>query len=90
MNKIGYFDIRAFLLSFLFVLTEYGFSYCKEPPISRGKDNIPIEDPPGKEREGSTELKDLRESLSDIKPAADLVKLAKTIDQAPDIHRNYG
>jgi len=29
-----------------------------------------------------TQLKDLKESLSDTKPAGDLVKLAKTIDQA--------
>ena len=53
-------------------------------PISRGKDIIPIENSPGKEKEGSTDtqLKDLKDSLSDTKPAGDLVKLAKTIDQA--------
>ena len=53
-------------------------------PISRGKNIIPIENSPGKEKEGSTEtqLKDLKDSLSDTKPAGDLVKLAKTIDQA--------
>ena len=50
-------------------------------PISRGKDITPIDNLPGKEKEGS-ELKDLKESLSDTKPAGDLVKLAKTIDQA--------
>ncbi|KAF8811910.1 DUF699-domain-containing protein [Phlegmacium glaucopus] len=53
-------------------------------PISRGKDITPIANSPGKEKEGSpeTQLKDLKETLSDTKPAGDLVKLAKTIDQA--------
>jgi N-acetyltransferase 10 len=53
-------------------------------PISRGKNITPIEISPGKEKEESseTQLKDLKESLSDTKPAGDLVKLAKTIDQA--------
>jgi len=53
-------------------------------PISRGKNIIPWKLSLGKEKEGSTEtqLKDLKESLSDTKPAGDLVKLAKTIDQA--------
>lgn len=50
-------------------------------PISRGKDITPIEETAGKEK-ASTELKELNETLSDTKPAGDLVKLAKTIDQA--------
>ena len=55
-------------------------------PISREKNIIPIEPPPQKKREKErstdTQLKDLNDSLSDTKPAGDLVKLAKTIDQA--------
>ncbi|KAG5338546.1 hypothetical protein C0989_007110 [Termitomyces sp. Mn162] len=50
-------------------------------PLSRGKDITPIEDSPGKSKI-ETELKDLKATLEDTKPAGDLVKLAKTIDQA--------
>ncbi|KAI0826817.1 DUF699-domain-containing protein [Trametes gibbosa] len=50
-------------------------------PISRGKDIKPIEEDRGKNKEES-ELKDLKESLADTKPIGELVKLAKTIDQA--------
>ncbi|KAH8104752.1 GNAT acetyltransferase 2-domain-containing protein [Cristinia sonorae] len=50
-------------------------------PISRGKDIKPLEEDRGKGKEAS-ELKELKESLSDTKPVGDLVKLAKTIDQA--------
>ncbi|KAG5643732.1 hypothetical protein DXG03_009722 [Asterophora parasitica] len=54
-------------------------------PISRGKDITAIEDTPGKNKEVDTELKDLKTTLEDTKPAGDLVKLAKTIDQAQAI-----
>ncbi|KAF9474755.1 DUF699-domain-containing protein [Pholiota conissans] len=57
-------------------------------PISRGKDIKPIEDIPGKGKEADPteyQLRELRESLADTKPAGDLVKLAKTIDQAQAI-----
>ncbi|KAG6813649.1 hypothetical protein H0H92_008886 [Tricholoma furcatifolium] len=54
-------------------------------PLSRGKDIAPIEDAPGKSKEAETELKDLKTTLEDTKPAGDLVKLAKTIDQAQAI-----
>lgn len=54
-------------------------------PISRGRDIAPAEDKPGKEKETESELKELTESLSDTKPAGDLIKLAKTIDQAKAI-----
>ncbi|KIM44748.1 hypothetical protein M413DRAFT_442705 [Hebeloma cylindrosporum] len=57
-------------------------------PISRGKDIKPIEDTPGKGKEtdpAEYQLRELRESLADTKPAGDLVKLAKTIDQAQAI-----
>ncbi|KAF8638996.1 hypothetical protein AX17_001798 [Amanita inopinata Kibby_2008] len=56
-------------------------------PISRGRDIKPI-DPSSSSAHSSqhekaeTELKDLKSSLSDIKPAGDLIKLAKTLDQA--------
>lgn len=50
-------------------------------PISRGKDIKAIEEDRGKGKEVS-ELKDLKDSLSDTKPVGDLIKLAKTIDQA--------
>ncbi|GJE88847.1 hypothetical protein PsYK624_049340 [Phanerochaete sordida] len=53
-------------------------------PISRGKDIKPIEEDRGKGKEES-ELKDLKESLADTKPVGELVKLAKTIDQAQAI-----
>ncbi|KAI1794931.1 DUF699-domain-containing protein [Ganoderma leucocontextum] len=53
-------------------------------PISRGKDIKPIEEDRGKKKEES-ELKDLKDSLADTKPIGELVKLAKTIDQAQAI-----
>ncbi|KAI0074126.1 DUF699-domain-containing protein [Panus rudis PR-1116 ss-1] len=53
-------------------------------PISRGKDIKPIEEDRGKGKE-SSELKELKDSLADTKPVGDLVKLAKTIDQAQAI-----
>lgn len=49
-------------------------------PISRGKDITPYEPPSSSPSD--IELKELKESLVDTKPAGDLVKLAKTIDQA--------
>lgn len=54
-------------------------------PISRGKDITPIEDKPGKEKAAETELKELKATLEDTKPAGDLIKLAKTTDQAQAI-----
>ncbi|PPQ68401.1 hypothetical protein CVT26_006073 [Gymnopilus dilepis] len=57
-------------------------------PISRGKDITPISDTPGKGKEvdpSEHQLRELRESLADTKPAGDLIKLAKTIDQAQAI-----
>ncbi|KII86732.1 hypothetical protein PLICRDRAFT_43382 [Plicaturopsis crispa FD-325 SS-3] len=53
-------------------------------PISRGKDITPLEEERGKGKVES-ELKDLKESLADTKPVGELVKLAKTIDQAQAI-----
>ncbi|KAI0754721.1 DUF699-domain-containing protein [Daedaleopsis nitida] len=53
-------------------------------PISRGKDIKPLEETRGKSKEES-ELKDLQENLADTKPIGELVKLAKTIDQAQAI-----
>ncbi|OCH85192.1 DUF699-domain-containing protein [Obba rivulosa] len=53
-------------------------------PISRGKDIKPIEEDRGKGT-AESELKDLKESLADTKPVGELVKLAKTIDQAQAI-----
>ncbi|EMD40168.1 hypothetical protein CERSUDRAFT_46607 [Gelatoporia subvermispora B] len=53
-------------------------------PISRGKDIKPIEEDRGKGK-AESELKDLKESLADTKPVGELVKLAKTIDQAQAI-----
>lgn len=56
-------------------------------PISRGKNITAISDQPdkGKENETEPQLKELRESLFDVKPAGDLIKLAKTLDQAQAI-----
>ncbi|RDB21639.1 RNA cytidine acetyltransferase [Hypsizygus marmoreus] len=54
-------------------------------PLSRGKDITPIEDTPGKNKEVESELKELKATLEDTKPAGDLIKLAKTIDQAQAI-----
>lgn len=53
-------------------------------PISRGKDITPLEESRGKNKVES-QLKDLQESLADTKPVGELVKLAKTIDQAQAI-----
>lgn len=55
-------------------------------PISRGK-NITSLSPSGKRKEDSSDpqLRELRESLADVKPASELVKLAKTLDQAQAI-----
>ena len=52
--------------------------------ISCGKNLTPIVNTSGKEKEGSLEnqLKNLKETLSDTKFPGDLVKLAKTVDQA--------
>jgi len=50
-------------------------------PISSGKDIVPLEEDHSK---GSIdlELNNLRESLADTKPVGELVKLARTLDQA--------
>ncbi|KAG9220365.1 hypothetical protein CCMSSC00406_0006630 [Pleurotus cornucopiae] len=53
-------------------------------PISRGKDISPIEEGRGKGK-ADNELKDLKDNLADTKPVGDLVKLAKTLDQAKAI-----
>ncbi|TFY62510.1 hypothetical protein EVJ58_g3813 [Rhodofomes roseus] len=53
-------------------------------PVSRGKDIRPIEEERGKGKVES-ELKDLKDSLADTKPVGELVKLAKTLDQAQAI-----
>lgn len=57
-------------------------------PISRGKDITPLEgdasSAKGKSK-SDTELADLRTSLADTKPVGELVKLAKTLDQAKAI-----
>ncbi|KAI0299677.1 helicase-domain-containing protein [Multifurca ochricompacta] len=53
-------------------------------PISRGKDIVAIEEEHGKSKEQS-ELKELKETLADTRPVGELVKLAKTIDQAQAI-----
>ena len=50
-------------------------------PISRGKDITVIKEERKKGKEDS-ELKELKETLADTKPVGELVKLAKTIDQA--------
>ena len=57
-------------------------------PISRGKDITPVSDPSEKTKDSNTsesQLRELRESLADTKPAGELVKLAKTLDQAQAI-----
>ncbi|KAF5348578.1 hypothetical protein D9756_009670 [Leucocoprinus leucothites] len=55
-------------------------------PISRGKDIQPLPSEPGKSKDASSEeLKSLKDTLSDTKPAGDLVKLTKTVDQAKAI-----
>ncbi|KAG8892792.1 N-acetyltransferase 10, partial [Tulasnella sp. 403] len=57
-------------------------------PISRGKDIEAIEDADikkGKQSRVDAELKELKESLLETKPVGELVKLAKTLDQAKAI-----
>ncbi|KAK2459458.1 hypothetical protein APHAL10511_008518 [Amanita phalloides] len=57
-------------------------------PISRGKDVKSVDDPSGQstqEKKAADELKELRSSLSETKPAGDLIKLAKSLDQAQAI-----
>ncbi len=57
-------------------------------PISRGKDIKPIDGATAQsteEKKAEDELKEIRSSLSDTKPAGDLVKLAKSLDQAQAI-----
>ncbi|KDQ51270.1 hypothetical protein JAAARDRAFT_185315 [Jaapia argillacea MUCL 33604] len=53
-------------------------------PISRGKDIVPLEESRGKSK-AESELTDLKDSLADTKPVGELVKLAKTLDQAQAI-----
>jgi N-acetyltransferase 10 len=50
-------------------------------PISKAKDITLIEEERGKVKVDS-ELKDLKDSLADTKPVGELIKLAKTIEQA--------
>jgi N-acetyltransferase 10 len=56
-------------------------------PISRGKDIRPIDDSTkGKEKsKADVELGEMKENLADTKPVGELVKLAKTVDQAQAI-----
>ncbi|KAL7418060.1 DUF699-domain-containing protein [Mrakia frigida] len=54
-------------------------------PISTGKDIVPVAPGKAKAIEGGKELKGLKESLEDTKPVGELVKLAKTLDQAKAI-----
>ncbi|CAE6402143.1 unnamed protein product [Rhizoctonia solani] len=53
-------------------------------PISRGKDIEPINEAEekGKGKQIEQELNELKESLADTKPIGELIKLAKTTDQA--------
>ncbi|QRV74159.1 GNAT family acetyltransferase [Ceratobasidium sp. AG-Ba] len=53
-------------------------------PISRGKDieSIDEAEEKGKEKQIESELNEVKDSLADTKPIGDLIKLAKTIDQA--------
>ncbi|KAG8772078.1 N-acetyltransferase 10, partial [Ceratobasidium sp. 428] len=53
-------------------------------PISRGKDIEPIDEAAekGKGKQVEVELNELKESLADTKPIGELIKLAKTVDQA--------
>ncbi|KZT09262.1 DUF699-domain-containing protein [Laetiporus sulphureus 93-53] len=53
-------------------------------PISRAKDIKPITEERGLGK-AESELKELQDSLSDTKPVGELVKLAKTLDQAQAI-----
>ncbi|KAI9509481.1 GNAT acetyltransferase 2-domain-containing protein [Russula earlei] len=50
-------------------------------PISRGKDIVVTEEEPEKGKD-EPELKALKETLTDMKPVGELVKLSKTVDQA--------
>jgi N-acetyltransferase 10 len=50
-------------------------------PLSRGKDITAVKEERKKGKE-ELELKELKETLADTKPVGELVKLAKTIDQA--------
>ncbi|KAF8720306.1 hypothetical protein AX14_011063 [Amanita brunnescens Koide BX004] len=57
-------------------------------PISRGKDIKSMDDASSlsaQEKNADEELKEIRSSLSDVKPAGNLVKLAKSLDQAQAI-----
>ena len=54
-------------------------------PISRGKDIEPLDDADiskGKGKKAEVDLKELKDNLADTKPIGELVKLAKTLDQA--------
>lgn len=53
-------------------------------PISRGKDISPYT-PPSTPPKSTTELKELKDSLSETKPAGPLINLTKTVDQAQAI-----
>ncbi|KAL5519901.1 hypothetical protein ACEPAG_1561 [Sanghuangporus baumii] len=54
-------------------------------PISRGKDITPYDDTQKGKNKADTELTELRASLADTKPIGELVKLARTLDQAKAI-----
>ncbi|KAH8114397.1 DUF699-domain-containing protein [Phellopilus nigrolimitatus] len=56
-------------------------------PISRGKDITPVDEtyPSKGKGKADIELVELRSNLADIKPAGELVKLARTLDQAQAI-----
>ncbi|KAL5482507.1 NAT10 [Sanghuangporus weigelae] len=54
-------------------------------PISRGKDIKPYDDTQKGKNKADTELTELRASLADTKPIGELVKLARTLDQAKAI-----
>lgn len=53
-------------------------------PISKARDIVPLDDERGKSKTND-ELKDLAKNLADTKPVGDLIKLAKTLDQAQAI-----
>jgi N-acetyltransferase 10 len=54
-------------------------------PISRGKDIAPISDSSKGKSKADDELVELRTSLEETKPVGELVKLARTLDQAKAI-----
>jgi N-acetyltransferase 10 len=54
-------------------------------PISRGKDITPLEEEPKGKGKAASQLKELQDNLADTKPVGELVKLAKTVDQAQAI-----